>query len=387
MANTGSDQLIGQDLERPRTMPWGRAIPTEDPEIALAFCRALAMMFDNGVPFVDGVSDPQTSPLRLSQSDLVHRAQPEISVVVPVYNEEENLAELYARLCQVLDQLEPNYEIVFIDDGSRDGSLKILQDLVIQDPRVVAVELARNFGHQIAISAGLTFARGNAVIIMDGDLQDPPELLPTFISKWRERFDVVYAIRERRKERWLKRSAYAAFYRVFKRIADIDIPLDAGDFCLLDRRVVDLLVQMPERNRFLRGIRSWVGLKQVGVPYERQARFKGSSKYTVSRLMFLALDGIVSFSYMPLRMITLAGFAVSVMSILLAAFYTVKRLFFGLNPPGFATLVVAIFLLSGVQLITVGVIGEYVGRIFEEVKRRPLFIARRVVRNGRPNNP
>ena len=213
---------------------------------------------------------------------------------------------------------------------------------------------------------------------MDADLQDPPEVLPRFIEKWREGHDVVYAVRTNRKEAWLKRSAYNFFYRLLQRIADIEIPLDAGDFCIMDRRVVDILVGMPERNRFVRGIRSWVGLDQVGLAYEREARYAGEPKFTLTRLVYLALDGLISFSYVPLRMISLLGLGVSLVSILLAIGYTIQKLTRGLSPPGFATTVVAIFFLAGIQLITIGVIGEYVGRIFEEVKRRPLYVIRQV---------
>lgn len=273
-----------------------------------------------------------------------------------------------------------SYEIVFVDDGSRDGSLGLVRELERADSRVMVVELARNFGHQVAISAGLDYARGDGVIVMDADLQDPPEVLPRFIAAWRAGHDVVYAVREQRKERALMRLAYTAFYRLLQRVAQIDIPLDAGDFCIMDRRVVDLLNGMPERNRFVRGIRSWVGLNQIGLPYERQGRYAGAPKYTVSRLVYLALDGLVSFSYLPLRIITLLGFVVSALSIMIAIGYTIQRLTVGLNPPGFATLTVAIFFLAGIQLTTIGVIGEYVGRIFEEVKQRPLYVVRRASR-------
>jgi dolichol-phosphate mannosyltransferase len=310
-------------------------------------------------------------------------ARPELSVVIPVFNEADNLGNLYARLTNVLAQIGSPYEIVFVDDGSRDESLAILRAQVADDAHVVVVELARNFGHQVAISAGLDHARGDGVIVMDADLQDPPEVLPQFVAKWREGHDVVYAIRTRRKEGWLKRSAYAAFYRLLKRVANIDIPLDAGDFCIMDRRVVELLTGMPERNRFVRGIRSWVGLDQVGLAYERHARHAGQPKFTLTRLVYLALDGLVSFSYLPLRVITMLGFGVSLLSIILALFYAVKKLTVGLNPPGFATIIVAIFFLAGMQLITIGVIGEYIGRIFEEVKRRPLYVVRRLSKGGR----
>jgi polyisoprenyl-phosphate glycosyltransferase len=282
-----------------------------------------------------------------------------------------------------MEAAEPQFEIVFVDDGSRDGSLDILRGLAARDARVVVVELARNFGHQVAISAGLDYARGDAVIVMDADLQDPPEVLPQFIAKWREGHDVVYAIRAQRKEGALKQLAYKAFYRVLQRIASIQIPLDSGDFCIMDRKVVDLLVGMPERNRFVRGIRSWIGLDQVGLGYERQARYAGRAKYTFSRLIYLALDGLISFSFIPLRAISLVGLAVSALSIFLAIGYAIQKITAGLTPPGFATTVVAIFFLAGVQLITIGVIGEYVGRIFEEVKRRPLYVVRRVTGAGR----
>ena len=305
-------------------------------------------------------------------------ANPEISIVIPIYNEQDVLGQLFERLYPVMDELKRSYEIIFVDDGSWDNSVRLMDDLVTNDDRIVLVELARNFGHQIAISAGMDCARGDAVVIMDADLQDPPEVLPAFIEKWREGYDVVYAVRKQRKEGLLKRTAYAAFYRLLQRITKIEIPLDAGDFCLMDRRVVDLLNNMPERNRIVRGIRSWVGLNQIGIPYERQARYAGETKYTYSRLIYLALDGLVSFSYLPLRIITMLGFLVSVLSIVLAIFYAIRKLTAGLNPPGFATIVVAIFFLAGIQLLTLGVIGEYVGRIFEEVKQRPLYVVRRV---------
>jgi polyisoprenyl-phosphate glycosyltransferase len=353
--------------------PAGGVVPTDDSAAALRFCRQLAEMLGSESALYRGAD---------GNVALHEPAPPELSVVVPVFNERENLELLYARLSAVLGGEGLRYELIFVDDGSRDGSLELLQGLARRDARVVVVELARNFGHQVAISAGLDHARGDAVAIMDADLQDPPEVLPRFIETWRAGHDVVYAIRERRKESLVMRAAYAAFYRLLQRVAQIEIPLDAGDFCLMDRRVVELLNGMPERNRFVRGIRSWVGLSQVGVRYERQGRNAGQPKYTVSRLIYLALDGLVSFSFLPLRVITLLGFAVSLMSIVLAAIYAIQKLTVGLSPPGFATLTVAIFFLSGIQLVTIGVIGEYVGRIFEEVKQRPLYVVRRVTGRG-----
>jgi len=355
-------------------------IPTEDPRAALQFCQSLARMLAAGFnPAINNNRQRQTiGGIKAVPSAPEH--QPELSVVIPVFNEEENVTVLHSRLTTVLEETHIDYEIIFVDDGSNDDSLNQLQNLSVKDKRVSVVELARNFGHQTAITAGLDYAQGKAVIVIDGDLQDPPEALPQFIAKWRQGYDVVYGIRERRKENWLKRIAYAGFYRLLRRVSNIEIPLDSGDFCIMDRRVVDLLRGMPERNRFIRGIRSWVGLNQVGLPIERHARIAGKPKYTFRRLMLLALDGLVSFSYLPLRIITILGFSISLLSIFAAVFYAIKRLMTGLGPPGFATLVVAVFFLAGVQLITMGVIGEYVGRIFEEVKQRPLYIVRKITR-------
>jgi dolichol-phosphate mannosyltransferase len=360
------------------------SIPVDDPEAALRFCRDLAALID-ATADLDRVAAPDLNVAeRLAGAGGSGQPRPVLSVVIPVFNEAGNLPALYERLTGVLEQTGASYEIVFVDDGSRDRSLDILRALAADDRRVLAVELARNFGHQVAISAGLDHARGDGVIIMDADLQDPPEVLPQFIAKWREGHDVVYAIRTQRKEHWIKRTAYAVFYRLLQRVANIDIPLDAGDFCIMDRRVVDLLVGMPERNRFVRGIRSWVGLDQIGLAYERHARQAGRPKFTFTRLVYLALDGLISFSYVPLRVITMLGFGVSLLSIVLAVFYAIQRLTVGLYPPGFATLTVAIFFLAGMQLITIGVIGEYVGRIFDEVKRRPLYVVRRVSAQAQP---
>ena len=354
-------------------------IPIDNAEAALRFCQALARQLDAdsatvGLDASDDISNIQAGAAAQNS------AQPELSVVLPVYNEAENISLLYDRLVAVLQRENLDFEILFVDDGSNDESVQKLNDLEASDERVHIIGLARNFGHQIAITAGLDFARGKAVAIMDADLQDPPEVLPNFIRKWREGHDVVYAVRAQRKEGWLKQLSYKAFYRLLRHVSNIEIPLDAGDFCLMDRRVVDLLKSMPERNRFVRGIRSWVGLRQVGVPFERHARYAGTSKYTVGRLMLLALDGLISFSYVPLRIITFLGLSVSLLSMLMAIFFFVKKLLYGLNPPGYASIIVSIFFLAGIQLITLGVIGEYVGRIFEESKRRPMYVLRCVPR-------
>jgi polyisoprenyl-phosphate glycosyltransferase len=354
---------------------WLDQIPTDDAEAALQFCRALVRQIDSSAaPAIERESflNPQLDASTLRD------IEPELSVVIPVYNEVDNIPVLYGRLVAVLEGANINFEIVFVDDGSGDESVRRLNELGAADKRVVVIELARNFGHQVAITAGLDFARGRAIAVMDADLQDPPEVLPKFIAKWREGHDVVYAIREHRKEGWLKRTSYKVFYRLLRRVSNIEIPLDAGDFCVMDRRVVDMLKNMPERNRFVRGIRSWVGFSQVGLPFERHARHAGTSKYTFGRLMLLALDGLISFSYVPLRVITGLGLSVSCLSLFLAVFFFVKKLLYGLSPPGYASIIVSIFFLAGIQLITLGVIGEYVGRIFEEAKRRPMYVLRRV---------
>jgi dolichol-phosphate mannosyltransferase len=351
-------------------------IPTTDAAAALRFCRGLALQIESTIDENKQENLLGNQVNGLATSDW----PPDLSVVIPIYNEVENIAALYDRLLRVLEGEKATFEIVFVDDGSRDESVKHLNELAASDERVIVIELARNFGHQVAITAGLDYARGKAVAVMDADLQDPPEVLPEFIAKWREGNEVVYAVRAKRKEGWLKRTSYKTFYRLLRHVANITIPLDAGDFCIMDRRVVDLLKSMPERNRFIRGIRSWIGLKQTGVPFERHGRHAGTSKYTVARLMLLALDGLISFSYVPLRIITALGLSVSLVALLLAIFFFVKKLLYGLNPPGYASLIVSIFFLAGIQLVTLGVIGEYVGRIFEEAKRRPMYILRHTSR-------
>ncbi len=378
--NNRQDSTINAKTRQSLVLPEFSNIPTTDPMAALNFCKDLSQFLVEHSRSFNGDNTPDETTQSDSEDASGHHDTELLSVVIPVLNEEQNIPALHSRLTSVLQNEPMDYELIFVDDGSRDKTQEILIKLTDDDPRLIVLELARNFGHQTAITAGLDHAQGKAVIIMDGDLQDPPEVLPQFIAKWREGNDVVYAVRERRKEGWLKRASYAAFYRLLRSVANIEIPLDSGDFCIMDRRVVDLLINMPERNRFVRGIRSWLGLKQVGIPFERAPRYAGESKYTFSRLMVLALDGLVSFSYVPLRLITLLGFAVSVLSIVLAIVYFVMKLVYGLSPPGFATLIVSIFFLAGIQLITLGVIGEYVGRIFEEAKRRPLYVLRRTTR-------
>jgi dolichol-phosphate mannosyltransferase len=307
-----------------------------------------------------------------------------ISVVVPLCNEEGNVPELFARISAVLDRVTAargdRYEIVAVNDGSRDGTLEALRAQQQTQPRLVVVNLSRNFGHQIAATAGLETASGDAIVLLDGDLQDPPELIETFLAKWREGYDVVYATRKaRRGESPFKIFTARAFYRIIRRMTNVEIPVDTGDFRLMDRKVVDALAQTRERHRFLRGLVSWVGFKQIGVDYERDARSSGATKYPFSKMMRFAFDGITSFSEVPLRLATYLGFIVSAF----AFFYTIVVLvfkFLGRNDPGYTSTMVAILFLGGVQLIGIGILGEYVGRIYDQVKGRPLYLISSVER-------
>jgi glycosyltransferase involved in cell wall biosynthesis len=301
---------------------------------------------------------------------------PSVSVVVPVFNEAENLDTLFERLQQVLAAFPPDSEVILVDDASVDDSLAIMRELRRRDPRVKILSLARNFGHQVAISAGMQHANGDVVVLMDADLQDAPELIDAFVCRWHEGWDVVYAVRQNRKENVLKRAMYHVFYRVLHRLARIDIPQDSGDFCLMDRRVTDVINSLPERNRFVRGLRSWVGFRQIAVPYDRAARNAGEPKYTWSKLIRLAVDGVVSFSYVPLQLSVLVGFVAALASFLAIIVVLYFRLFTTRSIPGFASTAIIVLFTAGVQLLSVGAIGEYVGRIFDEVKQRPLFVLR-----------
>ena len=299
-----------------------------------------------------------------------------ISIVSPVYNELEVLPEFCRRLTAVMEEYREPYEIVLVNDGSKDGTFSVMKALHTSDPRIRAVDLSRNFGHQVAICAGLDFATGDLIAIMDSDLQDPPEVLPRFFKKLREGYDVVYAVRTGRKESLFKKAAYAAFYRLLKSIANVDIPLDSGDFCVMSRRALDTLKSMPERNRFLRGLRGWIGFRQVGVEYERERRFAGDVKYTFSKLLKLAFDGLTSFSYVPLRLASILGLFMSFISFvaILIIFYLKFFPSATVPVPGWASVVVAILVLGGIQLVATGIIGEYLGRVYDEVKRRPLYV-------------
>ena len=303
-----------------------------------------------------------------------------LSVAIPVHNEESVLPELLLRLRKVLEGLPGGpHEIVFVDDGSTDRTFEMLREAAHEDPRIIAISLSRNFGHQAAISAALDHASGDAVVIMDGDLQDVPEVIPQFMEKFGEGFDVVYAQRVRRKEPLLLRICYFVFYRMMARLSDIRLPLDSGDFGLMSRRVVDQVRRMPEHHRYLRGMRSWVGFRQVGIPVERAERHSGKSKYSLMRLMKLATDGIFAFSIVPIRAAALLGAFVMLLSLLYVCFALYAKLFLHESPQGFTALLVAVTFLSGIVLFFLGIIGEYVGRIYEETKARPQYVIGRIV--------
>jgi len=300
---------------------------------------------------------------------------PKYSFIVPIYNEEEVIPELYSRITKIINQLDGSSELIFINDGSRDRSLIMLQELQQRDQRICYLNLARNFGHQIAVTAGLAFARGQACIILDADLQDPPELIPDMIKLWNQGYQVVYAQRlQRHQESLFKRLTAYVFYRVLKSLADVDIPTDTGDFCLMDRQVVDVLNKMPERNRYIRGLRSWVGFKQTAIPFDRDPRFAGKVKYTFRKSFSLAINGLVSFSKSPLRLSTYLGLIAALVAILMALIVIYWRINEPKSPvTGYTIIASAIFFLGAVQLFCIGILGEYIGRIYDEVKCRPLY--------------
>ncbi|MBR8833488.1 MAG: glycosyltransferase family 2 protein [Stigonema ocellatum SAG 48.90 = DSM 106950] len=300
---------------------------------------------------------------------------PKYSFVIPIYNEEQTIPEMYRRVSGVMDRLDDSVELILVNDGSKDSSLQLLRNLHETDSRICYLSLARNFGHQIAVTAGLNFVRGQVVVILDADLQDPPELIPDMIEKWREGYQVVYAVRtQRRKESRFKRFTAYVFYRLLKKLADVDIPTDTGDFCLLDRQVVDVLNSMPEHNRYIRGLRSWVGFRQTFIQFERDPRFAGDVKYTFSKSLALAINGLVSFSKVPLRVSSYLGLLTAMMATLMAMLVLCWRIFIPHSPlTGFTIILVAIFFMGAVQLFSIGILGEYIGRIYEDVKRRPLY--------------
>lgn len=300
---------------------------------------------------------------------------PKYSIVIPIYNEEKSIPELYRRLSAAIAQFDEAAEFILVNDGSRDRSLQLMRELHEKDSRVCYLSLARNFGHQIAVTAGLNFVRGRIIIVMDADLQDPPELIPQMVEKWQQGYQVVYAQRTLRyKERWGKRFTAYVFYRLLNQVADINIPTDTGDFCLMDRQIVDIINAMPERNRYIRGLRSWVGFQQTSIQFERDPRFAGEVGYTFSKSLALAINALVSFSKLPLRLSTFIGLFAAALALLMALLVLYWRIFVPHSPlTGFAMILVAIFFLGAVQLVSIGILGEYVGRIYEEVKGRPLY--------------
>jgi glycosyltransferase involved in cell wall biosynthesis len=302
-------------------------------------------------------------------------APPEITVLIPVLNEERNIALLADRLLPMLDGLGVDWRVLFVDDGSTDGTLAALRNLHARDNRITAISLSRNFGKEIAIAAGLRHATGRAAIIMDADLQHPPEVLAEFIRLWRKGYQIVYGQRrDRHTDSVAYRNFAKAFYRVFNSLVRTDIPEGAGDFRLLDRVAIDAMNQLGEASRFNKGLYSWIGFRSVGVPYDVAERQHGSSKWNFRKLLRFALDGLTSFSTLPLRVWSLLGLAISLFAFACAVYFVVSTLLFGADVPGFPSLIVSMMLLAGVQLISLGVIGEYLGRVYEEVKRRPLYI-------------
>lgn len=313
---------------------------------------------------------------RLKEAD---PARPLLSVVVPVYNEQEVIEALHSRLIQVLAPEVPSFEVVFVNDGSKDNSPQLLDQIARSDPRFKAIHFSRNFGHQAAVTAGLHAVSGQVVVVIDADLQDPPELIHQMLEKWDEGFDVVYAQKKHRDGVGpLKKAAYYLYYRIVGSLSEVEVPPDTGDFCLMDRQIVDLLNAMPERNRYVRGLRAWLGFRQTAILFERPARFAGETKYSFRRMVGLAIDGILSLSKAPLRLAMYLGFFASAISFLLLIAFIAERLFgSGQMTRGWASTIVVILFLGGVQLICLGVIGEFIGRIYDEVKQRPLYVVGR----------
>src|SRR2546423_6180239 len=305
--------------------------------------------------------------------------RPAYSIVAPVFNEEETLPHFYQRVIKVMEEVGESFELVLINDGSRDGSFRTMRDLHDRDPRVRVIDFSRNFGHQIAISAGLDYALGEAVIIIDSDLQDPPEVIPTLIARWKDGAEVVYAQRSSRNgETRFKLLTASLFYRLITRITSVEIPQDTGDFRLLDRQVVNALVTMREHHRFMRGLSAWVGFRQEAVQYERHKRFAGSTKYPLFKMIRFSIDAITSFSHVPLQLATTFGFILAGLSLLGILIAIILRIFTGAIVGQASTLILVLFM-GGIQLIFLGIIGEYLGRIYDEVRSRPLYIVRRVL--------
>jgi len=302
------------------------------------------------------------------------------SIVVPVFNEGEVLNEFYRRLTIVMDELKENYEIIFVNDGSTDNSLEIMKKLHSDDERIKIIDFSRNFGHQMAITAGIDYGSGKAIVTIDADLQDPPEIIPELIKKWKEGYDVVYGVRKKRKgESFFKKATALIFYRLLNRMTDINIPLDAGDFRLMDKKVANNLKKIREKNRYIRGLTSWIGFKQISVLYEREKRLAGHTKYPFKKMLKFAFDAIFSFTNFPLKIATYFGFLVAGLSFLYLIYVLYIKIFTNITIPGWSSLIVAVLFLGGVELVCIGIIGEYIGRIGEEVKKRPLYVIKEVI--------
>jgi polyisoprenyl-phosphate glycosyltransferase len=307
---------------------------------------------------------------QVRQSDPIY-----LSIVIPVYNEVEVVPVLYNRLTRVMEGLGESYEIIFINDGSTDGSLALLCELRAGDERVKLLSLSRNFGHQIAITAGLDHSSGQAVVVLDADLQDPPEVIPQLVERWCKGYDVVFAVREKRRgEGLFKRGTAALFYRLLRRLTSTDIPMDAGDFRLMSRKAVDTLKSIRERSRFIRGLAGWIGFRQTSVPYVRDVRYAGTTKYPLKKMVRFAFNGLISFSSVPLQSASYLGFVVSSVSFVYMAYAVWLKLFTDRTILGWTSVMVAVLFLGGIQLLCLGIVGEYIGRIYEEVKQRPLYI-------------
>jgi polyisoprenyl-phosphate glycosyltransferase len=317
-----------------------------------------------------------------------HQINPELSIIIPLYNEEKVFRKLTERLDNMLITINFGVEIVLIDDGSTDNTATLIREKCLNDSRYQGILLSRNHGHQLALTAGLAHSLGHkAVMVMDGDLQDPPELIVDFYNKFKEGYDVVYAVRKNRKENILKRIAYWSYYRLQKSVSNFAIPIDSGDFGLMSRRVVDQLIKMPEQSRYLRGMRSWVGYKQIGIEYSRDSRSDGKSNYSFKQLIGLAFNGIFNFSEFPIKFITRLGIFTISISLLYLIYNIYRKFYIGDVPLGFTALIMAIVLFSGVQLISIGIIGEYVVRIFFQVKNRPLYIVSEKIINKKEEKP
>jgi glycosyltransferase involved in cell wall biosynthesis len=318
------------------------------------------------------LSSTQTSPKSLEWTENL-----DVSVIIPMYNEESNIDDLLKRLEIILAQLDLNYEIVCVDDGSKDNTLGYLVAHQQRNSSIKVISLSRNFGKDIAMTAGIDYARGQAVILMDADLQDPPELIIELVTRWCEGYEVVYAVRRSRQgESWLKRLTAHLFYQVLDRLSSTPIPHNAGDFRLLDKNVVATLRQLPERSRFMKGLISWVGFRQIAVHFDRPPRLHGKTKWNYWKLWNFALDGITAFSSVPLKIWTYLGLLISSLALCYAAFLVIRTLVLGVDVPGYASLMVVMLTLGGVQLLTLGIMGEYLGRVYEEVKNRPIYLVR-----------